>query len=120
MTRLLVVTVCPREPGLVLLPLERGGRRARLDAAGIVRCLRELVAARSLGDRVTVREGCAGGCSGRGPNVSVDVYAAAGPGHRQDRVAVDWKTYVYSIGDLDCLSTIIDENLRTSRRRSGP
>lgn len=116
--RRLGVSVCLRERGAVRLPVERGGPPERLDAPAIVAALRRLVAARGLGERVTVREACAGGCSGRGPNVSVEIFAAAPPGHRQDRVAIDWKTYVYSIADLDCLATIIDETLRTPGRRS--
>jgi hypothetical protein len=117
--RLLVITICPRETGQVRLPLARGGRRERLDARGIIVALRALVAARGLEAHVTVREGCAGGCSGRGPNVSVEIHAAAPPGHRQDRVAIDWRTYVYSLGELDCLATIIDENLKTPSTRPG-
>jgi len=117
--RLLVVTVCPLEPGVVRLPLTRGGRPERVDAAGILTALRALVAARGLEGRVSVREGCAGGCGRPGPNVSVEIHAAAPPGRRQDRVAIDWKTYVYSLGQLDCLATIIDENLRTPSTRSG-
>ncbi len=117
---MLVITVCPREPGVVRLAVERGTPGERLDAGAILAALRDLVSARGLNGRVSVREGCAGGCSGRGPNLSVDLYNAAPPGRRQDRVAVDWKTYVYSIGTLDCLATIIDENLKTPRTRSGP
>jgi len=64
--RLLVVTVCPQEPGVVRLPLTRGGRPERVDAAGIITALRALVAARGLEGRVSVREGCAGGCGRRG------------------------------------------------------
>ena len=41
--RRLVITVCPREPGVVVLPVERGGRARRLDAAAIARELRELI-----------------------------------------------------------------------------
>ena len=120
MKRLLTITVCPREAGSVRLPVERGGAARQLDAAAILGALRELIAARGLEQKVSVREGCAGGCSGRGPNVSVDIYLAAPAGHRQDRVAVDWKTYVYSIGTLDFLAALMDENLRISRRRSVP
>jgi hypothetical protein len=119
MPRRLVITVCPRERGTVRLRRSPGAPAARLDARAIMEALRGLIAARGLEDRVEVREGCAGGCSGRGPNVSVEIHAAAPPGHRQDHVAVDWKTYVYSIGDLDCLETVVDENLRVARRRSG-
>ncbi len=120
MRRLLTITVCPRETGSVRLPVDRGGAARRLDAAAILRALREMIAARGIEHEVSVREACAGGCSGRGPNVSVDIALAAPTGHPQDRVAVDWKTYVYSIATLDCLATIIDENLRTPRTRSAP
>jgi hypothetical protein len=109
--RRLVVTVCPREPGVVTLPVERAGRAVRLDAAAIIGCLRALVDARGLADRVRFREGCAGGCSAAGPNVSVEIFPLPPPGERQDNVAVGWKTYVYSLASLDCLATIIDENL---------
>jgi hypothetical protein len=116
--RRLVITVCPREAGSVALAVERGQRERRLDARAIVRVLGDLVAARGVEDRVEIREACAGGCSGPGPNVGVEVYAAPPPGARPDRVAIDWKTYVYSIASLDCLATIIDENLGTPRRRA--
>src|SRR5262249_50021410 len=72
--RRLVITVCPREPGVVVLPITRGGRAVRLDAEAIRRHLEELVAERGLGDRVRLREGCAGGCSGPGPNVSIEMF----------------------------------------------
>ena len=114
--RRLVVTVCPREPGAVVLPVERGGRTRRLDARAVRAALEALVAARGLGDRVRVREACAGGCAADGPNVSVEIFATPPPGARPDSVAVGWKTYVYSLPALDCLATILDENLRASRR----
>ena len=118
--RRLVVTVCPRERGAVVLPVERGGRAARLDAAGVLTALRALVARRRLDDRVQVRDGCAGGCWGAGPNVDVRVYAATNPGERPDHVALGWKTYVYSLPTLASLADVIDENLpraRATRRR---
>jgi hypothetical protein len=31
-------------------------------------------------------------------------------------VAVDWKTYVYSLGTLDCLAAVIEDNLERARR----
>jgi len=74
------------------------------------------VAERGLADRVRLREGCAGGCSGPGPNVSVEIFPMPRPGERPDHVAVGWKTYVYSIGSLECLATVIDENLGRVRR----
>jgi hypothetical protein len=114
--RRLVVTVCPREPGAVVLPAERCGRPRRLDARALRRALEALVAARGLGDRVRVREACAGGCAADGPNVSVEIFAAPPPGARPDSVAVGWKTYVYSLPALDCLATILDENLGPARR----
>jgi hypothetical protein len=110
--RRLVITVCPREPGVVALPVARGGRAVRLNAAAIVRHLTELVAGRGLGERVRLREGCAGGCSGPGPNVSVEIFPMTRPGERPDHVAIGWKTYVYSLASLDCLATVIEENLR--------
>ena len=117
--RRLVVTVCPRERGVVVLPVTRGGRAHRLDAPMILTHLRELVAERGLAERVRFREGCAGGCSGAGPNVSVEMFPLTRPGEREDHVAVGWKTYVYSLGTLDCLAAVIDDNLGRSRRRAG-
>jgi hypothetical protein len=117
--RRLVVTVCPRERGVVVLPVTRGGRARRLDAPMILTQLRELVAERGLAERVRFREGCAGGCSGAGPNVSVEMFPLTRPGEREDHVAVGWKTYVYSLGTLDCLAAVIDDNLGRSRRRAG-
>lgn len=96
---------------MVRLSLRRGGRAQRLDAPAIARHLAALAAERGLGDRVRIREGCAGGCQGPGPNVDVTRYPLPHAGERQDHVAVGWKTYVYSISTLDCLATIIDENL---------
>ncbi len=78
--------------------------------------LSELVAERGLGERVRLRDGCAGGCSGPGPNVSVEIFPLAQPGEREDHVAVDWKTYVYSLGSLDCLAAVIEDNIGRSRR----
>jgi hypothetical protein len=114
--RRLVITVCPREPGVVTLPIARGGRAVRLSAAAILRHLRELVAERGLAERVRLREGCAGGCSGPGPNVSVEIFPLTRPGEREDHVAVDWKTYVYSLASLECLAAVVEENLGRSRR----
>jgi hypothetical protein len=114
--RRLVITVCPREPGVVTLPIARGGRAVRLSAAAILRYLRELVAERGLAERVRLREGCAGGCSGPGPNVSVEIFPLTRPGEREDHVAVDWKTYVYSLASLECLAAVLEENLGRSRR----
>jgi len=112
--RRLVITVCPREPGVVVLPVDRGGRRRRLDAAAVTQALRDLVAARLLHGRVGLREGCAGGCGRAGPNVDVRIHPALRPGEKPDHVAIGWKTYVYSLASLDCVATIIDENLRRS------
>jgi hypothetical protein len=119
--RRIVITVCPRERGVVVLPITRGGRAVRLNAEAILQHLAELVAERGLGERVQLREGCAGGCSGTGPNVSVEIFPLGQPGEREDHVAIDWKTYVYSIGSLDYLAAVIEENLgrspvRASRR----
>jgi hypothetical protein len=121
--RRLVVTVCPREPGVVTLPLERGGRAERMSAAIILARLRALVAARGLGGRIRFREGCAGGCTSAGPNVSVEVFPVTPPGERPDHVAIGWRTYVYSLPALTCLAAVIDENLGAARarpRRAGP
>jgi hypothetical protein len=109
--RRLVITVCPRERGVVVLPIARGGHAVRLNAEAILRRFSELVTERGLGERVRLRAGCAGGCAGPGPNVSVEIFPARRPGEREDHVAVDWKTYVYSLGSLDFLASVIDENL---------
>jgi hypothetical protein len=109
--RRLVITVCPLEPGTVMLPLTRGGRRRRLGARAIARHLAELAAERGLADVVEIRGGCAGGCWLPGPNVSVAIYPATPPGERPDHVAIAWKTYVASLADIDCLATILEENL---------
>jgi hypothetical protein len=109
--RRLVITVCSREPGVVALPLERGGRARRLDAPAIARDLRGLIARGGLEAQVSVREGCAGGCYGSGPNVSVTIYPPARSGERADGIAVGWKTYVYSLGTLAWLAQVIEENL---------
>jgi hypothetical protein len=114
--RRLVITVCPRERGAVVIPVRRGGHAVRLDATAILRHLSELVAERGLAERVRLREGCAGGCSGRGPNVSVEMFPVTRPGEREDHVAIDWKTYVYSLGTLDCLAAVIEDNLGRGRR----
>ena len=116
--RRLVVTVCPLEAGAVRLPVERGGAPRRLDARAIVAELTALVARRGLGERVELRAACAGGCGGRGPNVSVAIYPATPPGGRPDHVAIGWKTYVYSLAALDCLAAVIDANLAAPRPRA--
>ena len=110
-----MVTVCSRERGVVVLPLERGGRALRLDAAGVLAALRALVAGRGLAERVQIRDGCAGGCWSVGPNVDVRIYAATRPNERADHVALGWKTYVYSLPTLASLADVIDENLRGGR-----
>jgi hypothetical protein len=109
--RRLVVTVCPREPGVVKLPVEPGERPCRLDARAILRRLDDVAVWRGVADRVHVREGCAGGCGGVGPNVAVTVYPVPAVGKRADNVATAWRTYVYSLATLDCLARVIDENL---------
>lgn len=116
--RRLVVTVCPREPGVVVLPIAREGPVRRLNAGAIARHLRQLVAERGLAERVRVREGCAGGCSGPGPNVSVEILPLTHPGEREDHVAIGWKTYVYSLASIDCLAAVIDDNLGRARVRA--
>ena len=109
--RRLVITVCPRERGVVILPLTRGGRRRRLDAPAVAHHLAALATARGVADFVDVREACAGGCALAGPNVSVTIHPATAPGVRPDHVAIGWKTYVTSLGDLAALATVLDENL---------
>lgn len=99
---------------MVVLPVHPGGPARRLDAAAIAQSLRDLVVERWLDEYVSVCEGCAGGCARAGPNVSVTLYPVPRPGEQPDHVAIGWKTYVYSLASLDCLATIIDENLRPS------
>ncbi|MBI4636349.1 MAG: hypothetical protein HY727_08365 [Candidatus Rokubacteria bacterium] len=121
MKRRLEITVCPLEPGIVVLPVTPAGAAERMNARAIARRLAALVDKRRLARRVSIREGCAGGCASDGPNVSVTIYPVPPPGERPDRVAIGWKTYVYSLATLDCLATVIDENLAdgTRRRRGG-
>jgi hypothetical protein len=109
--RRLVITVCPYEPGVAVLPVERGGRARRLDARAVGRELQALVERRGLGGRVRVREGCAGGCHGTGPNVGVTMYPLPAPGEPEDSIAVGWRSYVGALGTLACLASIIEENL---------
>ena len=111
MTRRLVISVCQREPGTIVLPVERGGRARRLDAAAITRHLAALIARRGLTDTVRVSDACAGGCGLRGPNVTVTMYAPVRPGEKPDHVSIGWKTYVGSLDALDCLARVIEDNL---------
>ena len=111
MTRRLVISVCPREGGTVLMPVEQGERARRMDANAVLRQLQALVERRGLGEQVRIRDACAGGCGLRGPNVTVTIYPAVHPGERSDHVSVGWKTYVASLKSLDCLARVIDENL---------
>jgi hypothetical protein len=113
--RRLVITVCPIEAGMVTLPIVRGKPSRRLDARAVVGALRDLVTARRLEERVQVREGCAGGCGRNGPNIDVTVYPIAQPGQKASHVAIGWKTYVYSLASLDCLASVIEDNLRPPR-----
>src|SRR5213593_3276259 len=116
--RCLVITVCPNEPGVVVLPprpataLERQDHDSRLDAQDVAHHLAALAAARGVQDRVTLRSACAGGCTSDGPKVGVTIYPEPHRGEGADHVAIGWKTYVYSLPQLDCLARIIDENLR--------
>ena len=110
--RRLVISVCRRECGTVVMPVKRGGRKRRLDATAILEHLDALVAERGLAEHVEVREACAGGCRYLGPNVSVSIYPPHRAGEREDHVAIAWKTYVGSLKTLDCLAQVIDENLR--------
>lgn len=113
----IVITVCPREPGVVALPIEGGERARRLDAAAVATGLEALVAARGLGDRVTVRRACAGGCSLPGPNVSVTFYPEPRPGEKPDHVAVRWRSYVGALDTLACLAAVVDDNVSDARAR---
>ncbi|MGH7314248.1 MAG: hypothetical protein ACREJV_13815 [Candidatus Rokuibacteriota bacterium] len=110
-SRRLVINVCSLEAGLVRLPVTSGLRAVPMDARAIRQRLDELVRARGLSDRVRVRDACAGGCSGSGPNVSVTIYPAPRSGERPDGIAIAWRTYVYSLAALACLAAVIDENL---------
>lgn len=110
--RRIVITVCPRERGVVTLRIERGGRRVRLDAAAIAQALATAAGRRRLRDRVRVESGCAGGCSGPGPNVSVSFHALPRPGEPPDNVALGRRSYVGSLATLACLGQMIDENLK--------
>jgi hypothetical protein len=111
MRRRLVVTVCPREPGTVVLPVERGDRPVRMNAAALVRRLADLVTRRGLQGRVRIRQGCAGGCTTRGPNVDVGIYALPTPGTPGDNVSIGGRTYVYALPALDCLAQVVDDSL---------
>ena len=111
MTRRLVISVCPREGGTVVMPIERGERARRMDANAVFRQLQALVERRGLGEQVRIRDACAGGCGLRGPNVTVTIYPAVRPGERPDHVSVGWKTYVASLKTLEYLARVIDDNL---------
>ncbi len=115
--RLLEITVCPLELGSVALPVERGRRPERMDARALIRRLKALIVRRGLAGTVWLREDCTGGCHRAGPNVNVDVFLKAPPGEEQDHIAVESKSYVYSLPSVDCLVQIIDENLRPARSR---
>src|SRR3989475_10738763 len=104
--RCLVITVCPNEPGVVVLPLERGGRARRLDAPAVAHHLAALTAARGVGDRVTLRSACAGGCPRAGPNAGATTYPEPRGGGGPDNAATGGKAYGYSPGDLDCLARV--------------
>ena len=112
MTRRLVISVCQRETGTVLLPVERGGRARRFDAAAVTRHLEALIARRRLTSAVRVSDACAGGCGMCGPNITVTIYPPVRPGEKPDHVSIGWKTYVASLDRLDCLARVIDDNLR--------
>lgn len=115
MKRLLEITVCPREAGSVALAVERGRRPRRMDARAITERLKDLIERRGLAGTVWLREECAGGCDRAGPNLNVDVFLKAPPGAEQDHVAVEGRSYVYSLASLSCLAQIIDQNLRPAR-----
>jgi hypothetical protein len=119
MPRRLVITICPREAGYVRLPVERGNRPERMNAARLAARLETLVRERGLGERVQIEHACAGGCAGSGPNVSVTVHAMRPPGEPTDHVAVGWKTYVASIATLAYLGAVIDDNLEPDAPATG-
>ena len=110
----LMVTVCLREPGAVNLPVERGAPRRRLNAVGMAMAIESLIRSRGLDGRVVVHRACAGGCGLPGPNVSVTRFPDPRPGERADHVAVGWRSYVGTLDTLDCLATIIDDNLEVA------
>lgn len=110
-TRRIVVTVCPRESGVVSLPVERGRPPQRMDAVALTRHLEALVARRRWRAHVRVQAACAGGCAGEGPNVSVAIYTVPRRGEAPDNIAVGWRTYVASLDTLDCLARVVEENL---------
>lgn len=112
--RRLVINVCPRELGAVVLAVRRGERRRRLDATAVASGLEALARERGLADAVRVREACAGGCALEGPNVSLTVHPPLRPGERPDHVAIAWRSYVASLTGLDCLARILDDNLEVS------
>ncbi len=126
MMRRIVITVCPRERGTVKLPLRRRGPRIRMDALAIARHLTSLVESGGIERLVTIRQACAGGCSGPGPNVSLTLHPLRAPGEPEDEVAVGWKSYVASLATLPCLADVIDDNLParttggTRDRRAAP
>jgi hypothetical protein len=110
-TRRIVVTVCPRESGVVSLPVDRGRRPERMDAATLTRHLEALVERRQLSAHVRVQAACAGGCAGDGPNVSVAIFTIPPPGKAPDNIAVGWRTYVTSLDTPDCLARVLEDNL---------
>jgi hypothetical protein len=114
--RRLVITVCPREPGVVRLPIRRGDPPTRLDAAAIVDRLRRLVAERNLQHMVEIHEACAGGCARPGPNVTVTLFPIPRPGAPADHVATARKTYVYSLSTLPSLADLLTDHLPTPLR----
>jgi hypothetical protein len=117
--KILVITVCPREPGVVTLALERGDRPRRLDAPAVAAGLEALIRARGLTGRVLVQRACAGGCSLPGPNVSVTLFPQPRAGERPDHVAVGWRSYVGTLDTLDCLAAIVDDNVRDDASTEG-
>jgi hypothetical protein len=51
--------------------------------------------------------------------VGVTIYPLPAPGERPDNIAVGWRTYVGSLGALDALAAVIEDNLtdRAASRR---
>ena len=114
--RRLVITVCPRELGVVTLPVARGGRAVKLSAAAILRHLAELVTERG--------SPSACGCARAAPAAARDPvptyrsrsFRSRAPASAMDHVAVAWKTYVYSLASLECWPPSSRRNLRQPER----
>ena len=109
--RRLVVTVCPREPGVVTLPIARGRRAEKLNATAIAHQLRQIVAERGLADACACARVRRRLLEARAQRVGRDLPDDSPGRAREDHVAVGWKTCAYSLGTLDCLAAVLDDNL---------